>query len=415
VKILVIRNKPPWPLCYGGRLHCYELCRRLTERHQVLLVAEQPCEADDLPFNFECRTARNRRLFDDRADPAVEGFRSHRLDRFFGISPAFTRDVVKLTHKWQPDVVIGMNYRSLAHLAHITEVPTVCDLLDDEVLHRLRELLYSRVQHTWVDLKTLVATLLYQRRYLRKVSAITVLSEADRRFCRLYTGHPQIRYIPHGVDCDHYAPTDVEVDENRIVFCGALGFGPNVSAVLFFADRVWPLIRRARPKTRWSILGWGDGAELQRIKALPGVDFVGRVDDIRPHVARAAVAIVPMVSGTGIKNKIMEAWAMRKPVLCTPKALGSLPGVHQENVWLARSPKTLADGVVQLLGSRRLRERIGRSARQTAMCHCSWDRAADQLERLCTELTTARARSGRDADDVRVGPMVCPTADVRFG
>jgi len=410
VKILVIRNKPPWPLCYGGRLHCYELCRRLAGRHQVLFVAAEPCETDEFPFNFECRVARNHRLFDDRVDLTAEGFGGHRLERFFGVSAAFTRDVVKLTRQWRPDVAIGMNYQSLAHLAHITEVPTICDLLDDEALHRLRELLYSRVENTWGDVKTFVATLLYQRRYLRKVSAVTVLSEADRRFCRLHTGHPRIEYIPHGVDCDHYAPADVEVDENRVIFWGALSFGPNVSAVLFFADRVWPLIRRARPQTRWSILGWGDGPKLQRVKTLPGVDFLGRVDDIRPHVARAAVAVVPMLSGTGIKNKIMEGWAMGKPVLCTPGALGSLPGVHQDNVWLARSPRALADGLIRLLGNRQLRERIGCSARQTATRRCSWDRAVAQLERLCMELVTVRSRSGPYADGAPVERVECPMA-----
>lgn len=409
MKILVIRNKPPWPLCYGGRLHAYELCRRLAERHQLLMVTEGPCETDEWPFNFECRVARNRRLFDDCAEPEKEGFRGHRLERFFGLSPAFTRDVLKLTRQWRPDIAIGMNYQSLAHLAHITGVPTICDLLDDEALHRLRELLFSRVENTWVDLKTFVATLLYQRRYLRRVSAVTVLSEADRLFCRLHTGHPRIEYIPHGVACDHYVPSDIPVDTNRIIFWGGLGFGPNVSAVLFFAEKVWPLIRQARPQTRWSILGWGAGGSLQRIKTLPGIDLVGRVDDIRPHVGRAAVAVVPMVSGAGIKNKIMEAWAMGKPVVCTPKALGSLPGIHENNVWRARSPRGLANGVIRLLGDRQMRERIGQSARQTAVRHCSWDRAVDQLERLCLDLTASRTHNKRAIEDSSIDRMVCPT------
>jgi len=410
VKILVIRNKPPWPLWYGGRLHGYELCRRLAERHELLMVTEGPCETDNLPFNFECRIARDHRLFDDPVDLEAAGFRGHRLEEYFGLSPAFTRDVVKLVHQWRPDVAIGMNYHSLAHLSYIDGIPTICDLLDDEALHRFRDLLCSRVQNMWVDLKAFIVTLLYQRRYLRKVSAITVLSEADRRFCRLHTGHGRIVYIPHGVDCDHYVPNEDEVDTNRIIFWGGLNFGPNISAVRYFADRIWPRIRRVRPKTRWSILGWGAGTALNRIKTLPGVDFVGRVDDIRPHVAQAAVAIVPMVSGAGIKNKIMEAWATGKPVVCTPKALGSLPGEHKENVWLARWPQAFADGVIRLLDDDRLRVHIGRSARQTAVQHCSWDRAAAELEALCTDLIAEWTRKNSVADDIRVAGQVCPTA-----
>jgi glycosyltransferase involved in cell wall biosynthesis len=87
-----------------------------------------------------------------------------------------------------------------------------------------------------------------------------------------------------------------------------------------------------------------------------------------------------------------------------------LPGVHQDNVWLARSPRALADGLIRLLGNRQLRERIGESARQTATRRCSWDRAVAQLERLCMELVTVRARSGPYADGAPVERVVCPMA-----
>jgi glycosyltransferase involved in cell wall biosynthesis len=94
-----------------------------------------------------------------------------------------------------------------------------------------------------------------------------------------------------------------------------------------------------------------------------------------------------MLSGAGIKNKIMEAWAMGKTVVCTPRALGSLPGRHAENVWIANTAKKTARAVLTLANDRSLRVRIGESARRTAVEHCSWDRAAADLEQLCLDLT----------------------------
>ena len=74
---------------------------------------------------------------------------------------------------------------------------------------------------------------------------------------------------------------------------------------------------------------------------------------------------------------------MGKAVLCTPRALGSLPGKHAENAWIAKSPKKLARGLSRLIDDSRLRRRIGRVARRTPVKECSWDRAALEFEKLC--------------------------------
>ncbi len=405
MKILILAQRPPWPIHYGDRLHCYEVVRRLARRHEVLLVAQKPSEATELPFDFHCWVAENGRLYDDDVDLAAEGFVADRIDRYFGIDMTFARNVVKFVGEWQPHVVVGMNYHSLPVLARIKHVPTICDLLDDEALHALLEFLHGRAAGKWASFKCTVATLLFQRRYIRQVDAVTVLSEADRRFCRLHTGHRRIRCIPHGVDCEYYAPLAGPEDENRIIFWGSLGFGPNIGAIQFFADKVWPAVRKEKPNMRWTIAGRGDSGCLERIKRLPGVDWVGYVDDLRPLIAEAAVAVVPMLSGAGIKNKIMEAWAMGKAVLCTPRALGSLPGQHGENVWVAKSPRELTRGLLTLAENRELRSQIGRLARRTALEQCSWDRAAQELERLCLELVTEQPLRY----DVDLGPAPAPS------
>ncbi len=398
MRILVVRTELPWPLCHGGRLHAYELCKRLAERHQLLLLAQRPGPVADPPLSFPwvvCDDqSRDRLPFASRSDvkgavaPHVVGTSTlDRIERFFGIDPRFVGEVLRFAGQWRPDVVIGMGYQTLSCLSRLPEVPTVCDLQDDEALHAWRELRCCGLREKWSAFKAFVAMMLYQRTHLRRVGAVTVLSEADRRFCRLHTGHPRIRFIPHGVDCDAYHPTAEPEDADNVIFWGVLDFGPNLRAIEFFADEVWPRARALHPKLRWTILGPGDPPALRRLRSEPGIAFLGRVEDIRPHVARAAVAVVPMVSGAGIKNKIMEAWAMGKAVLCTPTALGSLPGVHDENVWLARSPAEWADGLVTLLGDADLRRRLGARARQTALAACSWDQATSELEKLCEEVS----------------------------
>ncbi|NLX22538.1 MAG: glycosyltransferase [Phycisphaerae bacterium] len=413
MRILVVRTELPWPLCHGGRLHAYELCKRLAERHQLLLLAQRPGPVADPPLSFpwavcDQKAPSSARLEADMPDLALdtcakgplpdqslaheEAVILSRLERFFGIDAHFVGDVVRFARQWRPDVAIGMGYQTLSCLSRLPEVPTICDLQDDEALHAWRELRCCGWGAKWPAFKAFLAMLLYQRTLLGRVDAATVLSEADRRFCRLHTGHRRIAFIPHGVDCDAYRPMADAEEPDHVIFWGVLDFGPNLRAIEFFADQVWPRVRALRPQLRWTILGPGDPAALRRLRSVPGINFLGRVEDIRPHVARAAVAIVPMVSGAGIKNKIMEAWAMGKAVLCTPTALGSLPGTHGKDVWLARSPKEWANGLDKLLGDGSLRGRLGAGARQTALSACSWDRAASELEKLCGEVIQGRAK-----------------------
>ncbi len=431
MRILVLASEPPWPLCYGGRLHCHELCRRLALRHELLLLAQNPCQEGSHTFNYESRIAEPAGPGARRVNHLDSAIALGRVDRFFGIDPGFVTAVWRCVEEWRPDVVIGMNYPSLAWLARIRGVPTICDLHDDETLHAWRELRSGLRGRLWSNLKSLAAIALFERRYLRGVSAVTVLSEPDARWCRLQAGGTRVECIPHGVDCGYFAPVeppgsgDAVEDENEIIFWGGLTFRPNISAILHFADRVWPLLRKARPALRWTIVGWGSPPQLEHIRSLPGIRFTGRVDDLRPYVARAAVAVVPMVSGAGIKNKLMEAWAMARAVVCTPMALGSLPGVHGRNVWIARRPRELADGVLTLLDDAPLRRRIGQAARETAMQHCSWDQAAERLERLCQELTShcglritncglstrgSAVDGGADGSQL---PCSCPQSEIR--
>ncbi|MCG3137300.1 MAG: hypothetical protein HJJLKODD_01143 [Phycisphaerae bacterium] len=399
MKILVIRNEPPWPLHYGGRLHGYELCRRLAEHHQLLMVAQHPAEGSEGQLNYECRVARNDRLRDDTTDPAAEGFVADRWERYFGCSMWFARDVARVVQSWSPDVVLGMNYQSLSCLSRLVGVPTICDLVDDEVLHNWLELWSGKQLSRWQSLKGLLAAWRYENRHLHRVQRVVVTSQRDRRCCQRVTGHPQIDVVTNGVDCDYYQPGHTPVDERRIIFWGSLSFGPNISALLYFGNKVWPVIKRQIPDLCWTIIGRGEAPQLEAVRSWPDVELLGFVEDIRPWVATATVAIVPMISGAGVKNKVLEAWAMGKAVLCTPRAIGDLPGVHGENVWVGRNPAELTAGLMRLLSDTALRLRLGTNARQTAVECCSWEASARQLERICME---AVGESRGDAQPFKV-------------
>src|SRR5208282_624807 len=127
-----------------------------------------------------------------------------------------------------------------------------------------------------------------------------------------------VRVIANGVDVEYFHPSGLPRMPHEIVFSGNMSFPPNIAACLWFADHVFPRICRALPAAHWTIVGSQPHACIQHLASRPGISVTGWVPDIRPYLEQASVYVSPLVSGGGIKNKILEAWAMQKAVVSTP-------------------------------------------------------------------------------------------------
>ena len=122
--------------------------------------------------------------------------------------------------------------------------------------------------------------------------------------------------IPNALE--HLQPrgTDPAPDGRTVLFFGLLATVPNVDGVVYFLREIWPPIAAARPNARFVVIG-ADPAPAIRAHAGPGVTIVGPVDDLRPHLAAADAVVVPLRLGSGTRLKILEAWAMARPVVST--------------------------------------------------------------------------------------------------
>ena len=174
-----------------------------------------------------------------------------------------------------------------------------------------------------------------------------------------------------------------------------MGFAPNVEGVVHFVDDVLPLVRRALPDVRFCAVG-RDPAPAVLARRGPRVEITGRVEDVRPFVARAAVFVSPLRSGTGIKNKILQAWAMGKAVVATPESCGGLAVRPGENMVVAAGAEAFAREVVALLGDPARRAALGSAGRATVLAGYSWERKSGELEQAL-----AAAAASRSAESVR--------------
>lgn len=230
--------------------------------------------------------------------------------------------------------------------------------------------LYSLVQ--WWKLRR------YERRVLAQVDQVVAVSEVDRaNLARLGTTAP-ITVVPNGVDVAHYArfPADqaVPMAAQAVVFTGKMDFRPNVDAVVWFVERVWPRVLAAMPDAHFYVVGRSPHRRVLAYEEMPGVFVTGEVADVRPYLWGATVYVAPLRVGGGTRLKLLEAMAARRAIVSTSLAAEGYPVVGGEHLLLADTAPAFADAIVTLLRDADLRERLGRAAQAFVQAHYDWDR-----------------------------------------
>ena len=223
-----------------------------------------------------------------------------------------------------------------------------------------------------------------ERHYVPLADYVLTVSENDRACFAEYVDPNRIAVIPTGVDTEYFQPMPGAEQPNTTVFTGSMDWMPNEDGVVYFAEKILPLVRSEIPET----LFWAVGRRPpRRLEALASGNVVvtGAVEDIRAYLGKAAVCVVPLRSGSGTRIKIFEAMAMGKAVVSTSLGAEGLPVRHGENIVLADDPVEFARQVVDLLRDPQRREQLGKAARQLVVQHYSWSTAAASFDQILNE------------------------------
>jgi sugar transferase (PEP-CTERM/EpsH1 system associated) len=186
--------------------------------------------------------------------------------------------------------------------------------------------------------------------------AVTFVSEKEADFFRNY--HPEIDStkiygVSNGVDCSYFSPAQMASNKlviGQIIFTGEMNYKPNVEAVIWFVTQVWPSILHHLPHASFVIVGRNPTAAIQSFHGHQKIHVTGRVDDVRPWLDNSALVIAPMLLARGIKNKVLEAMAMAKPLVVTEEAMLGLQHLPTSNALIiANSAVEFAEACIHLL------------------------------------------------------------------
>jgi glycosyltransferase involved in cell wall biosynthesis len=175
-----------------------------------------------------------------------------------------------------------------------------------------------------------------------------------------------------------------------MVFTGHMGYPPNIVAADFLARRLLPLIREGRPEAHVVIVGRLPSSEVLQLGELDGVEVTGEVPDVRPWLASAQVFVCPMLSGTGIKNKLLEAMASELPCVATPLALQGFDVTPGEQLLVGETADAMSACVLELMNDDAAARNLGRSARDYVSSRHSWAAVARAYEQIYREVQVLR-------------------------
>ncbi|HWF89010.1 MAG TPA: glycosyltransferase, partial [Pyrinomonadaceae bacterium] len=152
-----------------------------------------------------------------------------------------------------------------------------------------------------------------------------------------------------------------------------------------FCREILPRIRQAEPDATLSIVGRAPTPAVRRLAAIPGVEVTGRVDDVRPYIARGAVYVVPLRIGGGTRLKIFEAMAMEKPLISTTIGAEGLPLTNGVELLLADEPATFADAVVRVLTDEAYAKELGQRAAVVVRENFGWQSVTERFISICNK------------------------------
>jgi len=381
IRFLFVKSHLAYPRSSGHDLRAFHMMRALaTLGHPVGLVTRvRPTDDAVRGIRLDFRTTLTERMADDPRTCSRLSWPQARFASYFGVSEADTAAVSDAADEFRADVVIGMGADILPYLAG-GGARKVWYAGDEWVTH-YRSLVKIANPATWRNLRTATIWGIYQRAFVSILDRIWVVAPAEARAMRRWAGAANVDVVSNGVDADYFAPQPVADRERAAVFWGRLDFVPNLQALGWFCETVWPALRARFSDATFRIIGFHAGPEARAFAKLPGVSLSPDLADLRSTVCGHGVVVMPFQSGGGIKNKMLEAASMARPIVCTPLACQGLRTAPP--VIAAERPDDWIEALTSLWTDAAIRQRLSREARAWAVREHSWQRtAADAVKSL---------------------------------
>lgn len=388
MKILFLSPYIPIPPTFGGSIRIYNLLKGLAKNHYVtLLTFGSEDKRNILEENIGI-------LFNDyhlvkptwswtyrRLAQFLSLFSSKSFFSLFTKSDEMQGKIDKLLKFGQFDVV-QIEFPIMANFCFNT---TALKILDE---HNIE---YDNFRRMWEKSAAPLIKLHYLREYkktrkeeikvLKKMDLVLTVSNKDRNTIKNEIEGKPIYIIPNGVDTRYFKPEIKPVESFSMVFTGMMAYMPNHDGMSYFLDKIFPIILNEIPVAKVYIVGNRPPKNLSR-RASKNVIITGYVPDVRPYIWKASLYIVPLRMGGGTRLKVLEALAMKKPVVSTSIGCEGIELTDNESILIADDPVDFAQKTVYLLKNALHGERIANEGYNLIHAKYDWETISSRYEEI---------------------------------
>ena len=394
LRILAVAAGEPWPLDSGARLHLYHVLKELARHADVTLaLPSDPQHRAHLPADIAIEVIPNTLGINGPTPYGRHaGLAASLARRHFGWRASLAAWLEREAHAGRFDVVLLNGALSGQYAPHC-RVPVVWNPQDELVLGTLRAAEHDGWHARATALRHAALYAVYERHLAQQAAATVFVSRIDAAYARRWAPAARIEVVQNGVDLEYFQPTSAPSIPGTVAFVGALDFTPNIDGIVQFVRTAWPDIHGRGRARRLLVVGRKPAPAVRALDGLPGIRVIADVPDVRPYLTQAEVVVVPVRKGGGLKNKVLEACAMSRPVVAAPRALAGLSARPGLDVLTADSPRTWVAQVDRLLCNPTYARAIAERGRAWVRHTHRW---ADTGRRFLDILASA-ARYGRAA------------------
>jgi len=400
MKVVWISPYLPLPVTTGGRRRISSLMGRLSSRHEITLVAYDRGEVSGardasgaLVHGVHTIGRRPPRSILNAALWAVGPW------PFMAVANGFNRGMVRLLRevvdRVQPDVLHCEHFHLWQAVSRARKSWWPPVVLSQQGIEFLVTERFAKVPRSIV-LKTgfrweLAKARRWEIAACRAADTVVVVSRADAGVLSQLLPRQRIRVVENGVDVEEFQPAAEGVDPASFVmlFVGTFSFFGNRDALRYLVAEILPAVQRLRPAASLRVIG-----EDPPVTAAPGVEYVGTVPHVAPHLQAARLLVAPLRTGSGTKLKLLEAMACGIPFITTSYGAEGIEGATDAGI-IADDTRGFVEAAVRLIDDHTLAQRLGRRGREIATKSYSWDVSASALADAWEETRVSGARHGK--------------------
>lgn len=391
MKLLFLANRTPYPPYRGDKLKIYNLAKRLAARHELYLLTFAQSD-EDLSYKAELE-----KVFKEvhlislpkwrSALNCLPGLFTHvPFQVLYFKSSAMQRQLDTLLKQHSFDAVHVQHLRMSPYLAANKSLPRILDLPDAFSLYWERRMNVPRGLLTRLFESMERKRVLLYENILSSYNMSLVCSSEDLAYLKRTHHADNLRLLPNGVDLSTFTAGIHDYSHNHtLLFTGNMDYAPNVDAVVYFTEAIFPVIQRRFPGVTFIIAGQ---RPVTKVLALAGehIKVTGFVKDLAAMYNQASVVVAPLRFGAGTQNKVLEAMAMGVPVVCSNIGFAGLGIESGQGAIMQIDPEAFASAVIGLLESEDKRRAVGGEGKEVIRKRFDWDVIATTLESYFKEI-----------------------------